>query len=215
MEWDFYVGGLEDGIIQLLEQELGRTNNSAGYAKTVMAYGGELDAETLRRALAELAPRLPCFLIAYTDGEDAMMPATPGVFGAPRIWQHDCTFSVMCCVDDARGDKARRRGAAGNSVGLNKMIGDTRRLLAGRKFQAEFAGETVLLNLEPLRPAGVEYIARLPNLTAYSCHFDTYFKWCETDRRNAGTPVSEVIFTVQQAPGSRQAPNLPGVTIKG
>lgn len=211
--FDFVVGGIEDGIIGLLQSALLLPPpQGAGYLKQIASYGGELDAQTLRKFIDELAPQFPLMLVAYGDGDDKEMPATAPVFGEPRIFRHDCTFSVFCCTSDARGDQAQRRGAAAG-VGVYQMLADVREAVAGYQFRRENAAhDMVLLNFEPLKPAGVEYVARLPGLTAYVQHFDTYFKWTEPDRRAVGTVVQNLFFDVvplnlESGPGS-----LPGVT---
>jgi len=188
-DFEFFVGGIEDGIIQILTQRL---KAPEGYLKAIDTYGGELDADTLKKFVSELAPRFPLALVAYGDGEDKMMPATAPVFGEPRIWQHSCHFTVLTCDDNARGERKQRRGAS-DRPGVIKMISDVRDILAGLKFRKE--GE--LLTYDPLKPGGVEYIARLPGLTAYASHFETYWRWTEPDRREPGIPVSDLIFEVE------------------
>lgn len=203
-EFDFFVGGIEDGMIELLWQELGAAADPPGYLNQIAAYSGELDEGTLKRFVNELTPRFPLMLVTYGDGDDKLMPATSPAYGEPRIFQHGCTFSVFCCSDDARGEADQRHG-------VYEMLADARKHLAGRQLRKLNGADQVLLTLEPLRISGVEYLARLPGLTAYVQHFDTYFKWTEPDRRVAGQPVDSLIFDVTplNAPG---APGeLPGV----
>ena len=90
--FEFIVGGIEDGIIQVLTDKLKPSSeNPSGYLKTVATYGGELDEQTLRKFVDELTPRFPLMLVAYGDGEDKEVPATSPVFGEPRIFRHDCS----------------------------------------------------------------------------------------------------------------------------
>jgi phage gp37-like protein len=161
--FDFIVGGIEDGIIDTLKAALLLTPQG-GYLKKIDSYSGELDSEQFRKALGELTPQLPLILVSYGDGDDTLDPATVPFQGMPRSYRHDCTFTVMCLSGNARGEKARRRG----STGVYKMITDVRSLLGGVKFKGRVVetDEMVTLNTEPFRYAGVEYIARLPELTA-------------------------------------------------
>lgn len=210
--FDFFVGGIEDGIIELFTSLLSVQADPPGYLKTVTTYGGELDETTLKKFVEELTPRFPLMLVCYGDGNDRLVPATSPAANEPRIWQHDCTFTVIACSDDARGELAQRRGAV-NRPGVYQMIADARDLLAGRRFRRALGSEQVLLTCEPLRPAGVEYLARLPQLTAYAQHFDTYFKWTEPDRRPAGRLVDELIFDVSPLNEESGPGGLPGVQV--
>jgi phage gp37-like protein len=209
--FDFFITGIEDGIMAALDAAVGK-DAPGGYVKTIASYAGEMDSDQLRRALGELTPRLPLMLVAYGDGKDAQDPRTAAVMGEPRIYRHDCTFTVICLSGDARGDLARRRGA-GSMPGVYRMIADARAALGGLKFEREHEGSMLLLNPEPLKLSGVEYIARLPNLTAYAVHFDTYVQFSETDRRQPGRLVSELIFTVENTYPKGDA-NLPGVSLE-
>lgn len=209
-DFDFYVGGIEDGMIAALQPL--KKSSLNGYAQTIDSYGGQLEEETLREALSNL-PGLPAILVAYGDGDDEVQPATTP--NEPRIIQHDCTFTVICCTDDARGQKARRRGE-GAGVGVYKMLGDVRRKLSGLRFRKIVEGEAkpVLLTYDPLTPSGVQFMQRLQDLTAYAQHFDTYFKWTEPDRRQDGTPVTELFFDLNTMNVHEDSSNLPGVTLK-
>lgn len=207
--FEFHVGGIEDGIIAALRAAVG-TGAPAGYAKTIASYGGQLDADHLKKALSDITPMMPLFLVGYGDGEDVQSPATAPVPPTlPRYFRHDCTFTVFCCTDDARGEKARRRG----KTGVYRMISDAWETLGGLQFVALDGQEQVVLNPEPLRPAGVDYIARLPNLTAYAVHFDTWFKHATPDRSVTGPLVQELIFDVENQYQKGEPPNLPGVIL--
>lgn len=222
------VKGTEDGIVALLKlRYLRRDDNPDGYLKEIATYGGEMpDEKTLKSFIDELAPRFPLMLVTYGDGVDKEMPATSPALGEPRIWRHECSFAVICCDDDARGEDERRRGSVGGP-GLYQMIDDVRETLAGVSFakrgeqivvrvpNRKPADGDVLLNLEPLKISGVEYLARLPGLTAYAQHFDTYFKWVEPDRRVADAQVEELIFDVTpEGDGSDKPGALPGVVFE-
>jgi uncharacterized protein DUF1834 len=210
--FDQIIGGIEDGIKAALAAAVGvKVEN--GYAKTIESYAGELDADTLKRALGELTPRMPLFLVAYGDGDDSLDPPTQAALrGEPRHFRHDCTFTVICCSDDARGDRARRRGT-GNSAGVYKMISDARTTVGGVQFAGTYGDETWILNSEPMRFAGNQYLARLPELTAYAVHFDTWFRYSEPDRTEPGQLVEEVVFEVENT-FEKGDSNLPGVSLR-
>jgi hypothetical protein len=212
--FDFIVGGIEDGIISTLKADLllkpdPLTGTQVGYVKKIDTYSGELDSEQLRRALSDLTPQLPLMLVSYGDGEDTQDPRTVPFQGMPRFYRHDCTFTVICLSGDARGEKSRRRGM----VGVYKMITDVRSLLGGVKFQTPVGNEMVTLNSEPLIYAGVEYITRLADLTAYAVHFDTYFRHREPDRSQPGQLVQELVITIENTFEKGES-NLPGVVLE-
>ncbi len=200
-EWDYQVSGIENGILQVLTSAL---SGQAGYVRTVTPYNGEIDSKRLREAIEDLLPTFPLMLVSYTDGDDDPSPAESPVAGASFVINHKCTFSVICCSDDARGEGVRK-------LGVYKMVADARRLLSGLKFSRLEGTESVLLNELPLTPSGVEYIARLPELTAYAQHFDTNFRYETPDRRV--TVQGENITTgVETTEDSRmRGDNLPGV----
>lgn len=206
-EFDFYVGGIEDGIIQVLaDAYLRNAQNPTGYLKKIGSYGGEMDEATLRKFVQDLSPSFPLMLVSYGDGEDKNDPPTAPVFGEPRIFRHDCTFTVICCSSDARSEQARRRGAAAG-VGVYQMVANARTSLAGLRLSKD----NELLTLDPLTMSGVQYLARLKEMTAYAVHFDTYFKWTEPDRRDPPVDVTDLIFEVESV-GDLGAPGtLPGV----
>lgn len=110
------------------------------------------------------------------------------------------------------------------------MISDARDSLAGLRLwrredgtfeygiaeygNAQSGPKRTLLTGEPLRLSGVEFIARLPQLTSYVQHFDTLFDWTEVDRRTAAMPVSDLNFEVGSTGGQEEPGTLPGVVIK-
>jgi hypothetical protein len=213
MDLDFgqIVGGIEDGMMAALEAAVG-VKSEGGYVKTIASYAGEMDRDTLKHAVDELTPRMPLLLIAYGDGKDVEDPATVPIGGLPRFFRHDCTFTAICVSDDARGDKARRRGTAGG-VGVYKMIADVRSVLGGKVFSVTDDGDTIYLNQDPLQYSGVEYLARLPDLTAYACHFDTWLRFSEPDRTQPGQLVQELTLSINPLNPETNETNLPGVSI--
>lgn len=204
LEFDFYVGGIEDSIIALLRER-------CEYARDVTTYGGELDEKNLREALQALESRFPLYLVSYFDGDDVDMGGLGPEIGAPRQIMHKCSFAVVACDDNARGEKERRRGATG-SVGVFQMISDARSALERMQFAITFEGETYMLNPEPLNPTGVVRIAHLPELTAYAQYFDTHFILFTPDRRAEGAQVQEIQIDIYPD-GAGGAPQLPGVTV--
>lgn len=207
--FSFHVGGIEDGMVAALAAYC------ESYKPDVATYGGELDAKNVREALSQLESRFPLFLVSYGDGEDHLRsPLGPGV-GAPREYEHRCSFTVMCCSDNARGEQERRRGD-GASVGVWDMIEDAQTALWRMQFAAVIGegetAETIILNPEPLNPAGVEYIAHLPELTAYAVHFDTHFVYATPDRREPGGQVQEIRIEIFPSSG-RYSGQEPGVVV--
>lgn len=203
--FDFFVLNIEAQMIQTLKNAVG-TQAQGGYVKTVTTYSGELDAEQLKKALASLTPQMPLMLVSYEDGEDVESPPTAPLPGVPRVFKHDCGFAVICVSNDARGENERR-------ASIYKMIADVKRALDCIQLKALDGSETVLLTLDPLKPAGVSYIYRLPNLTAYGVHFETYFKYITPDRTVQGPLVQELIFEVENTFEKGES-NLPGVVLK-
>lgn len=212
LDFEFYVGGIEDAILQLLTTEMKPLG-----VKEFATYSGELDSENLKRAMAELSPRFPLIMVSYADGEDKQIPPVSPVFGEPIHFRHDCSFVVICASADARGTNAQRRGAlTGNKkLGVYQMISKVRELLSGLQIKATVEETEELLTYEPLMPTANEFIARLPNITAYAVPFETYFKWSSIDRTQEGSAVSNLILDVESlnTPG-QSVKNLPGVTFK-
>lgn len=207
--FDFFVGGLEDGIAAAL-------NAAITYPKQVAVYGGELDSENLRVALGDLIASFPLFLVSYGEGKDVESPPTPPVPPTlPRFFKHECSFAVYCVSDDARSEQDRRRSNDAVGIGVYKMIADAREALSGLQVKAASAegeGAPILLNPEPLKPAGVEYIARMPGLTAYMVLFTTYFRYQTPDRSATGPLVRELVFEVKNT--EKGEANLPGVVVR-
>lgn len=209
-DFEFYVGGIEDAILQLLENEMKPLG-----VKTFATYSGELsDPAKVKEAIGALSPKFPLVLVSYGDGEDKQIPVVSPVLGEPIPFRHDCSFIVICASADARGDSARRRGQlVGNKrIGCYKMLSKVRETLSGLQIKAVCEGEEVLLTYAPLMPTANEYIARLPDITAYAVPFATYFKWLSKDRSEAGIAVEEFVLDVESLNTSGdQNNNLPGV----
>jgi phage gp37-like protein len=220
--FEFYAGGIEDAILGALEAVLRPQG-----VRTFDTYSGELDSENLKQAIGVLSPTFPLILVNYTDGVDKRDPATAPVFGRSLHFRHDCTFAVICVTNDARGENARRRGRSVQSrtIGAYTMIDKAREILSGLRLKKVvdtsdlevfgdtlFLGEEVLLTADPLTPVANEFIARIPNLTAYAVIFETCFKWSSPDRSSAGTNVSEFVLDVDSLNDPAEpSDNLPGV----
>lgn len=212
-DFEFYVGSIEDAILELLENEMKPLG-----VKTFATYSGELsDPAKVKEAIGALSPKFPLVLVSYADGVDKQDPGLSPVFGESRVFRHDCTFVVICASADARGDFAQRRGklVGSKKIGCYSMLSKVREVLTDLQIEAVCNGEKELLTYAPLVPAGNEFIARLPQITAYAVPFDTYFRWQSKDRREAGTAVEEFILEVESLnTSSGQDKNKPGVNIK-
>jgi hypothetical protein len=208
--FSFKVGGIEDGIVAALAAYC------TSYKPDVATYAGELDPKNLREALGSLSARFPLYLVSYGDGEDVLRSPLGPDIGAPREYLHKCGFSVICCDDNARGEAARRRGATGH-VGVWQLIEDAQTALTRMQFVAvieheDADDEKVLLNTEPLNPAGIEHITQLSELTAYAVHFDTAFLYTTPDRRQPGAAVQEIEIEIFPS-GHGSNTSRPGVLL--
>ncbi|MBA3242470.1 MAG: DUF1834 family protein [Acidobacteria bacterium] len=204
--FSFIVGGIEESMIAALKEYCKE------YNPDVSAYGGELDAKNLREALEHLQPRFPLYLASYGDGKDTFQTALGPEIGAPHQYRHDCSFTVICCSNNARSEGARRRGALGD-VGVWEMVEDAQTALSRMQFVVVVGEEKFLLNQEPLNPAGVEYIAHLPEMTAYAVQFDTYFFWVTPDRREPASSVQEIEIELFPSTGGTNS-DRPGVVLE-
>ncbi len=106
-DFEFYVGGIEDTILTLLETEMKPLG-----VKTFASYSGELDSENLKQALGALTPKFPLVMVSYADGRDTQDPKTPAILGRSLHYRHDCSFAVICASSDAR----RRNGTATREI---------------------------------------------------------------------------------------------------
>lgn len=217
-DFEFYVGGIEDAILQLLENEMRFLG-----VKTFATYSGELsEPERMKAALGELSPTFPLVMVSYADGEDKQTPVTSPVGGEPIHFKHLCTFVVICASADARGELAQRRGklVGSKKIGVYGMLAKVREILSGLQIKtiaenAEGEEVEVLLTYAPLVPTANEFIARLKGITAYAVPFETYFKWSSKDRSaNDGSAVEQVVLDVTSlnTSGLRDE-NKPGVRI--
>ncbi|MGB8508141.1 MAG: phage protein Gp37 [Pyrinomonadaceae bacterium] len=194
-DFNFFVGGMEDSIVARLKTE-------CEYARDVDTYSGELeDATDLRAALEAQAYRFPLFLVSYAEGKNEDQGGLgPGIIAQRRI-KHECVFTVLCCDDNARGERDRRRGGT-DSIGVFKMMSDVDAALSRMQFRLTIEGESYLLNPEPLNWLRNNYITQLPDLTAYSMDFGTYFILATPDRSTqAGGIVQEI--DIEMYPGSK------------
>ena len=209
--FSFKVAGIEDGMVAALKEYC------AEYKPDVATYAGELDAKNLREALDSLTVRFPLFLVSYGDGEDKLLSPLGPQIGAPREYEHRCGFSVICCDDNARGEEARRKGTTGR-IGVWQMIEDAQAALLRMQFVAIIQregedDEKIVLNTEPLNPAGIEHIAQVPELTAYAVHFDTAFVYLTPDRRTLGGQVLEIEIEIFPSTGATNT-SRPGVHVQ-
>lgn len=207
-DFDFHVGGIEDRILEILK--LGMPG-----VKNFFSYSGELDGENLKKAISSLTTKFPLVLVSYTDGADRRIPATARTKDAPLHFKHDCSFAVICATNDARGEKARRRGLpTGNQskLGCYQMLSKVRELLGGLWLETTDNDDLIvpLIN-DPLIPVANEFIARLKNLTAYAVIFETSFNFQTLDRRAPGTPVNNLEISVSKQNSTALPPDAAGV----
>lgn len=210
-DFEFYVGGIEDTILTLLETEMKPLG-----VKTFASYSGELDSENLKQALGALTPKFPLVMVSYADGRDTQDPKTPAIFGRSLHYRHDCSFAVICASSDARGETARRRGQLnkGKRIGTYQMLAAVREILSGLNLIIDIDNEKTDLTNQPLLPIGIEYIARIPNVTAYAAIFDTYFRYSTPDRTQAGIDVTEFTLNVESLNDTEiEELQLPGVEV--
>ena len=179
----FHVEGIEDGIIAVLNHP----QTGMSYLNTIVPYKGQLNRDglrdTVKTALAALARSCPLVLVCYAEGGDEQDAPEPPLFGEPRPYRHDAAVVVIVADNDARGAEAQMRGTK-VSPGVYQMIDDVRERLIDAEFEKidPVSGDSVTLNT-PLEPAGIEHIDRLPNITAYACHFNTSYRFLSPDRR--------------------------------
>lgn len=206
MDFEFYAGGIEDGIIEVLTPVM---KADPLKVRELTTYSGQLDADSLKEALASDARIFPLVMVSYTGGESVPDPIRPAVMGQPLSFRHDCGFVVIVADDNPRGERARRRSK------IYAMIAAVWETLTGVRLKTEVEGEQVLLNAAPLMPTTNEYIERLPDVTAYAVHFETAFRWTSPDRTIAGTPVDAIEVGVERLNASGILPgDYPGVKIR-
>ena len=206
-DFEFHVGGIEDRIIEVLQAGMPGVKN-------FFTYSGELDADNVKKAISSLTPKFPLILVSYTVGDDKRIPATARIKNAPLHFRHQCEFGVICATSDARGETARRRGAitgAQGKLGCYRMMSKVRTLLSGLWLEKVVEGETVQLTHDPLIPLSNEFMARLPNMTAYAVIFETSFNYETLDRRGDGIAVENVEVEVIKQTSRPLPPIAPGV----
>jgi hypothetical protein len=214
-DFTFHVRGIEDAIIAALQERVG---GPTGYAKTIVPYAGELDAEELRKesrgALSKLVSRVPLFLVAYMDGRDEDMAGDPWMSDEPREVMHRCTFVVICCAPDARGARPGQTASAAG-VGAYRMVADAQTALYGRQFVQKVDDEDVVLNSDRLIPArqpqNVVPLMRMNEVTAFAVYFDTSFVYTTLNRQPEATAIEEVVFSIDPLNPESGPGGLPGV----
>ena len=208
-DFEFYVGGIEDGSLGLLKAAMTPIG-----VKSFETYSGQLDNETLKKAIASSAMKFPLVMVSYADGENFPGPATSRVLGQPNEYEHRCSFAVIVASNDPRGEKGRRRGVlvGDKKTGAYTMIAAVLDTLTDVRLTVEVEGHPVLLNTMAFLPAGVDYLYKMPNITAYAVIFDTAFRWTSKDRQGTPIDVTDLILDVDSLNDPAQNPgNLPGV----
>lgn len=207
--FEFFAGGIEDGILEVLEGVMKPLG-----VRTFSTYSGELDSDNLKKAINDITPNFPMIMVSYTDGTDKPMPATSSIPGRSLHFRHDCSFAVICVVDDARGETARRRGKpiGSKKIGVYSMMAAVRNTLSGLQLITMVEEERVILTNGLLTPVANEFIARVPQMTAYAVIFETYFQWSSPKRGEAGTQVQQLVLGVESLNSPSEAnSNTPGV----
>jgi|CXWL01.1.fsa_nt_gi phage gp37-like protein len=220
LDFEFYAGGIEDGILEVLKEPM-----KAIGVKSLGTYSGELDdAAAIEDAISQQTFQLPGVLVTYAGGENANNPKTSPVLGRPRSFRHECSFGVIVLDDNPQGERARRRGK------IFKMQSVVWRELTDRRLKKVAEGEgyviiaspfesvgdgEYLLTVDPFEPVETIVIPKLPNITAICQIFDTAFKWMSEDRTAAGTTAEEIEVEVENSwnriPG-REPAGPPGVS---
>lgn len=204
-DFEFYAGGVEDGIIEILEPVMKSPPLSV---RRLTTYSGELDTANLQKALASGPSTWPAVLVSYADGEDSLFARTSPVLGRPRVYRHECSFVVICADNNPLGERARRRSK------VYSMIAAVRRELTDRRLKTIVDDDEVLLTTEPLTPVANEYVMRMPNITAYAVVFQTAFNWESEDRIEEGIPVTDVLVGTESLNEETETTgNLPGVGV--
>ena len=214
-DFEFYVKAIESAMAAALVAVSG---GPQGYAPKSRPYEGELDDEEIgkeaRPTLKHLLPLLPIFFATYAGGADEPASGHPWLDGEPRAMIHRCTFTVLCCASDARGEREGQT-AATQGVGIYRMIGAAQRALLGRQFKVVEGQETILLNEDPFTPIdrgdNVRFVVRRNNLTVFAVHFATSFTHVTTDWREPGTPTERVDIDINTLNGPGGPGGLPGV----
>lgn len=201
LDFEFYAGGIEDGILEILTGPM-----RAIGVKTLKTYSGELGAKELSDAVAKLAPQFPLVMVSYAGGESTKMPVTSPVLGEPLHYRHDCAFVVIVASNSPMGENSRRRGK------VYKMLSLVWKELTGRRLKKTIEDEDYLLNTQVLECVSNDFLAQLPEITAYAVTVETAFKWSSPDRTTNGTAVTEVVLGVDSNNDPQSNPgNVPGV----
>jgi len=206
LDFNFYVSGIEKAVVAKLKAD-------CEYAREIRTYSGDLDAEDVRDALEQLSPQFPLFLVSYTDGKNIDRGGIAPGIAAPRELQHNCTFAVLACDNNSRGEEERRHGVAGE-IGVYRMVSDAVTSLSRMQFSMSVEGESYLLNPEPFNPSDVTRVAQLPEHTAYAVYFDTHFIYRTPDRRSPGQQVSEIVIDIYPNGEASNEAQRPGVIIQ-
>lgn len=207
LDFEFYVGGIEDGILEVLTEPMKATPLKV---KVLTTYDGQLESpEDLKKAVASQDLSYPFVMVGYAGGDDVNSPATSTVFGARMHFRHECGFTVIVADDNSLGQKTRRRDKC------YPMISKVLETLTGLRLVTEINDVKYTLNTQPFRPEGVMPIRGIPDVTAYGIPFETAFSWSSPDRSEEGIDVTEIVVGVNalnNAGNRRVLPELPGVT---
>jgi hypothetical protein len=202
LDFSFYAGGIEDGILEILEAPM-----RAIGVKSFGTYSGELDDEKkLQEAISTQVLKAPWLLVAYAGGESFNDAPTAKVAGKSRKHIHHCTFSLVVADDNPQGEKARRRNKVYPMISVvwDKLIG-VRLIKQVEEVQYQ-------LNVDPFDEPDVLRI-KVPNVTAFAVVFDTEFRWSSPVPTTTEVAVEDVIVGVNSLndAGGPLAIGAPGV----
>jgi hypothetical protein len=235
--FDFYVTALEDGLLAALQHsclwaktvntyagELDEAAIREGLARLVnkmpailVTYGQGEDVQA--PGMAAIAANHPGIL-ASTQARAGGAIAIANL--KPRVFQHNCLFSAIIVSNDTRGELARRRaktetgGVIPGAIGLYQMMGEVKAAIDDLQFYVSDPnanGGMVRLNTQPFRPVAVDYMAKLPDITAYAVHWETAFKYRTPDRTPQYPLVKDLIVEVTNTESfDNTHPGAPGLS---
>jgi phage gp37-like protein len=149
---------LEDAIIRRITEHAGSGEGKLGYALNVGSYGGEFDSEA---ELEAARVKFPCALVLMKEIGRGTATST-----GQKV---PVTYTVFVAAQNRRGERARRRGAAG-AIGTYQIAWDIRQLLKGQMlgFDAE---------IDRLVPGSISSIINgvfsSKSVSVYACSFST------------------------------------------
>lgn len=153
---------LEDAILKRITDRVGTGAGKLGYSLNVGQYAGEFDSEADLEA-ARL--KFPCALILMKEIGRGQENST-----GQKV---PVTYTIFVAAQNRRGERARRRGAAG-AVGTYQIAWDIRQLLKGQMLGFD-------ADIDPLVPGPISNVingsSNSKSVSVYACSFST--NWYE------------------------------------